>query len=57
MSFFVCLNPFNWAEWWEINGNTRRLIDSGQKYVLSANGVSPTALPTGWFLAYPIASG
>ncbi len=53
----IFINPFNWAEWWEFSGNTRRLVDASQKYVLQANGVSPTAPPTGWFLAYPITSG
>lgn len=53
----IALNPFNTSEWWEFSGNTRRVIDSTQKFVLSANGVVPSAIPTGWFLAYPVTSG
>lgn len=55
MNPFVCLNPFNTIEWWEISGNKRRQISGSQRAALQFLGVNPSALATDWFLAYPIA--
>jgi hypothetical protein len=51
---FVCLNPFNAAEWWEISGNKRKLCSTSQRNVLTLAGANPTVLPADWFLSYPI---
>lgn len=57
MGPFICLNPFNSGEWWEMSGNTRRQCSTSQKNLLNLLGVVPTALAADWFLSYPIASG
>lgn len=54
---FICLNPFNSGEWWEVSGNTRRLCSTSQKNTLIFLGANPAVLPADWFLSYPVATG
>ncbi len=57
MNPFVCLNPYNTGEWWEISGNCRRLVSNSQKSLLQYLGANPTALAADWFVSYPISNG
>lgn len=57
MGPFIALNPFNQGEWWEISGNTRRLVPASQRAFLQLVGTNPVLIAVDWFLSYPIASG
>lgn len=54
---FICLNPFNSGEWYEMSGNTRRLVPTAQRNLLSLLGANPAPLDAGWFISYPVATG
>lgn len=54
---FICLDPFNYANWIEVSGNTRRVLDASQKGILQVSGANPSPIPVGWFLALPVATG
>lgn len=58
MNPFICLNPFNSGEWWEMSGNSRRLVPAAQRSFLQFIGApAPAPLDAGWFLSYPVAHG
>ena len=57
MQPFIGLDPFNQANWIEVSGNTRRVLDSSQKGILQVVGANPSVIPVGWFLALPVATG
>lgn len=52
---FVCYNPFNTNEWWEVSGNKRRLVHGDQKAFIQFIGGAVATISAGWFLSYPIA--